>query len=327
MGMIKRLNLSLLVGFLLTASAGTAHADEAAPPEESKPGEQVERHLPPDQTFRQWSQNPNQPEGEGGDQLETRKVVGQKLETVKLKNVVPPIHFESGVAKIPPDYVDRLARILESMKARKNVRVHFVGHADSQRLSPGLARQFGDNLGLSRERAGEVAEYFKKTLGLPPEAITYDWVGDRQPIASNETEEGRALNRRVEVEVWYDEIRSATREEEVLVSDDIKRVKICRMQTLCKMTFKEGQERRARVKNLVAPLRYEDEITPVSEDFIQRIRQALTNLRDRQNVTINFIGYTDDAPLAARDERIYGNHLSLSKARARRVALAVKDTL
>src|SRR3989449_208453 len=213
------------------------------------------------------------------------------------------------------------------MRYRRNVRVHFVGHADSQRLSEPLARQFGDNMGLSRERAGEVAEYFKKTLGLPPEAITYEWVGDTQPVASNDTEEGRALNRRVEVEVWYDEVRKAPKEEEVVVADDIKRIKVCRTETVCKMRYKEGQERRARVRNLVVPLRYEDDTTPISEAFIQRIRESLANLHDKQNLAIKFIGYTDDAPLSARDERIYGTPLALSKARARRVALAMKDAL
>ena len=309
----------LFVGLPMTASAG---GDE---PEENKPGEAVERHLSSDQTFREWVQK--QLESDRGDRLETRQVVGEKLETVKLRNVVPPIHFESGVAKIPPDYVEKLARILESMRYRKNVRVHFVGHADSQRLSEPLARQFGDNMGLSRERAGEVAEYFKKTLGLPPEAITYEWVGDTQPVATNDTEEGRALNRRVEVEVWYDEVRKAPKEEEVLVRDDIKRIKVCRTETVCKMRYREGQERRARVRNLLAPLRYEDDTTPISEAFIQQIRQSLANLHDKQNVTVKFIGYTDDAPLSPRDERIYGTALSLSKARSRRVALAVKDAL
>ncbi|HYS03662.1 MAG TPA: OmpA family protein [Candidatus Dormibacteraeota bacterium] len=311
----------LLVGFTMTASAGDAS------PDEDKPGEAVERHLSSDQTFRQWAQEQTLREGERGDRLETRQVVGQKLETVKLRNVVPPIHFESGVAKIPPDYVTKLTRILESMRYRKNVRVHFVGHTDSQRLSEPLARQFGDNMGLSRERAGEVAEYFKKTLGLPPEAITYEWVGDTQPVASNDTEEGRALNRRVEVEVWYDEVRKASKEEEVVVPDDTKRIKVCRTETVCKMRYKEGQERRARVRNLVVPLRYEDDTTPISEAFIQQIRQSLANLHDKQNLTVRFIGYTDDAPLSARDERIYGTPLALSKARARRVALAMKDAL
>src|SRR5262245_52388050 len=182
-------------------------------------------------------------------------------------------------------------------------------------------------MGLSRERAGEVAEYFKKTLGLPPEAITYEWMGDTEPVASNQTEEGRSLNRRVEVEVWYDEVKEAPKEEEVVVSEEVKRIKVCRTQMLCKLRYREGHERRARVRNLLVPLRYEDDTTPVSEAFIQQIRQAVGNLSDKQNLTVKFIGYTDDAPLSERDQRIYGDQLSLSKARARRVALAVKDAL
>src|SRR5438094_240628 len=93
------------------------------------------------------------------------------------------------------------------------------------------------------------------------------------------------------------------------------------------MRYKEGQERRALVRNLVVPLRYEDDTTPVSEAFIQQIRQSLANLHDTQNLTVRFIGYTDDAPLSARDERIYGTPLALSKARARRVALAMTEAL
>lgn len=319
--MPNRRRLLLIAGALAAASLGLARGDE------TPPGEPVERHLSADQPFRQWSKDPKELASERGDRLESRQVGREELETVKLKNVVPPIHFESGVAKIPPDYVERLAKILESMRYRRNVRVHFVGHADSQRLSEGLASVFGDNMGLSRERAGEVAEYFKKTLGLPPEAITYEWAGDSQPIASNQTDEGRSLNRRVEVEVWYDEVREVAKSEEVVVPDDIKRIKVCRTETVCKLRYKEGQARRARVKNLVVPLRYEDDSTPISEAFTQQIRQAISNLQDKQDVRVKFIGYTDDAPLSERDERIYGNPLALSKARARRVALAVQEAL
>jgi flagellar motor protein MotB len=319
--MSKHRYLPLILGFLMTAPAGAAAVDT------SELSEPVERHLSVDQTFRQWTQNPDLLDSERGDRLEVRQIVGEELETVKLKNVVPPIRFESGVAEIPPDYVDRLAKILEGVRHRRNVRVHFVGHADSQPLSDALVRVFEDNAGLSRERAGEVAEYFKAALGLPPEAVTYEWVGDTQPIASNLTEEGRALNRRVEVEVWYDEVRDSVRDEEVVVSDDIRRVKVCRMETICKLRYREGHARRARVRNLVVPLRYADETTPVSKDFITQVQQALYNLRDKQHVTVRFIGYTDDAPLTGRDERIYGNHLSVSKARALRVALAMQEIL
>ncbi len=314
-------HLPLILGVFLAAGASWAQVQT------TEPGETVEHHLSPDQTLRRWSQDPDLLDSERGDRLEVRRVAGEKYETVKLKNVVPPIRFESGVAQIPRDYVDKLNAILETMRHRRNVRLHFVGHADSQRLSDALVRVFEDNAGLSRERAGEVAEYFKSALNLPAEAITYEWFGDTQPISSNQTEEGRALNRRVEVEVWYDEARDAVKDEEVVVTDDIKRIKVCRMETVCKLRYREGHSRRARVRNLVAPLRYVDETTPISDTFVTQVRQALDNLGDRQNVAVRFIGYTDDAPLSGRNKRIYGDHLSMSKARALRVALAMQETL
>jgi flagellar motor protein MotB len=319
--MSKHSLTALLLALSMTAAVGATSV------ETEDLGESVERHLDAYQGFSEWSQDPALLESERGDRLEVQQVPAEELDTVKLKNVVPPIRFESGVAAIPPDYVEKLATILESMRHRRNVRVHFVGHADSQPLSGELERVFGDNAGLSRERAGEVAEYFKRALGLPPEAISYEWAGDTQPIASNQTEEGRALNRRVEVEVWYDEVRDTLAEQEVVVADDIKRVKVCRMETVCKMRYLQGRARRARVKNLVVPLRYEYDNLDVSEHFTEQVRQALSNLRDKRNVAVRFVGYTDSAPLTGRDERIYGDHLSLSKARALRVALAMQETL
>src|SRR6476646_8340562 len=108
---------------------------------------------------------------------------------------------------------------------------------------------------------------------------------------------------------------------------DIKQIKVCRVETVCKMRFKEGQTPRTRVKNLVMPLRYEDETVPIPDAFTKQVRQALKNLQDKQGVTVRFIGYTDDAPLTGRDESVYGNALSLSKARAQRVALAMQKIL
>jgi len=110
-------------------------------------------------------------------------------------------------------------------------------------------------------------------------------------------------------------------------TDEVKRVKVCRVENLCKMRYKDGQTPRTRVRNLVLPLRYESETSPVSEVSTRQVRQALDNLRDKRGVTVRFIGYTDDAPLAGRDESIYGNHVSLSKALASRVALAMQTTL
>jgi flagellar motor protein MotB len=313
--------LALICGFTLSTVAVAQTVIE------QPPGQAVERQLPSDEPVTQWVQDPDLYKSEAGDKLEVQDVSGETAETVKLKNVIPPIHFESGVAQIPPGDVELLRKVLEGVRHRHNVRLHLVGHADDQPLSPALARIFTDNAGLSRERAGEVAEFLQRALDLPPAAITYEWAGDTRPIAPNTTPEGRARNRRVEVEVWYDEPRERVTQEEVLVPQEFKRVKVCRVETLCKLRFKEGQERRARVKNLVPPLHYEDETTVVSEEFIEHIRKALNNLRDKQNVVVKFIGYTDDAPLTGRNARIYGDQVAFSKAKALRVALAVQEAL
>ena len=287
----------------------------------------MERHLPDDVAFMQWVQDPERVATAEGDAIDTREVVADALETIKLSNLVPPIHFESGVAEIPDSTVESLAGILERMRDRTNVRLHLIGHADNQPLSPRLAQVYGDNAGLSRERAGQVAEHFQAALGLPPEAMSYEWLGDTDPVASNLTEEGRARNRRVEIEVWYDEVREQLALEEFLVPHEIKRVKVCRMQTVCKLRYVDGHARRARVKNLIAPLHYEDDAVEVTPAFVEQVRQSLQNLHDKQNVVVRFVGFTDDLPLTGRTGRIYGDHVGLSKARARRVALAVQDAL
>jgi flagellar motor protein MotB len=313
----------LLLSWLLLSSA-VAGAQEVI---EVELGEAVERHLPSDEPFMQWAQDPDRLRTESGDRLEEREVLADAVETVKLRNVVPPIRFESGVADIPPSHIARLRDILEGMRHLDNVRLHLVGHADAQPLSDALAGIYGDNAGLSQERAGEVAEFLQSALALPPEAISFAWAGDTRPIATNATDEGRALNRRVEVEVWYDEIGKKRAVEEVVVPEEIKRVKVCRTETVCKLRYRDGHALRARVKNLVAPLHFSEESVGVPEEFIQRVAEALHNLRDKQNVTVKFIGFTDDVPLTGRAERIYGTHLALSKAWAHRVALAVKDAL
>ena len=81
------------------------------------------------------------------------------------------------------------------------------------------------------------------------------------------------------------------------VTDETKLIKVCRAETVCKMRYREGNTPRMRVRNLVVPMRYEDESTPISDAFTKQIRQALDNLRDKRGVTVRFIGYTDDAPL------------------------------
>jgi len=330
--MVKRNIIIFCLGFILAAGiegfvvVNTAFS-AAGVREAAEVGATTEQQLPPDEPVRTWLLDPAIFASDQGDRVEKRQVVEPDVKTVKLTNLVPPIHFREGEAEIPADYLERLRKVLDNMRQRTNVRLHFVGHTDSLPLRPALQALYGDNIGLSRERAGTTAEYFQKALHLPPEAISYEGLGDSQPIADNLSETGRALNRRVEVEVWYDEIGEKTVEKEVIVPREINRVKVCRTETVCMLHYKEGHSHRAQVKNLLAPLHYQEGMVSVPESFLQQISQSLDNLRGKQNVVVKLIAYTDNTPLTGREKRIYGNPLGLSKAVARRVALAVQDGL
>jgi len=290
-------------------------------------GEAAEMHLPADQSLTPWIHDPAMFEEEEGDRTEIREVVEQDVKTIKIDNLVPPIHFGLGEVEITEGYLKLLHDVLDGMRDRANVRLHFIGHADSLALNGELKEQYNDNIGLSRERAGTLAEYCQRALNLPPEAISYEGLGDSRPVASNTTEEGRQLNRRVEVQVWYDEMTEKLVEKEAIIPREVNRVKICRTETVCKMRYKEGHSHRARVKNLIPPLHYDKGMPAVPEGFLQQLRQALKNLGSKQNVVVKFTGHTDNIPLKGRDKRIYGDHLGLSKANAHRVSLAVQDAL
>ena len=321
MNALTKFTSLLALSVVLMPSVSVANDDE------TPIGEAAERHLSLDGPQTKWVQDPDRVDTELGDSIELRETLVDALETIKLSNLVPPVHFQTGVADIPDTTVASLADILERMQDRLNVRLHLVGHADNRPLSPRLIEIYGDNAGLSQERAGQVAEHFQTALALPPEAISYEWAGDTKPVGSNLTEAGRALNRRVEVEVWYDEIAEQVALEEILIPHEIQQVKVCRMETVCKLRYVNGHSKRARVQNLVAPIHFDTEAIDVSDVFIENVAQAMENLANKDNVVVRFVGYSDDVPLLGRTERIYGDALGLSKARARRVAIAVQDSL
>ncbi len=327
-GFLLRFGIVVLcVCGVTAAGTGIASSEESGIRETHVRGEAAEMHLPTDRPLSPWVHDPAIFNKDEGDRTELREVVEKEVTTIKLDNLVPPIHFGLGRIEITETYLKMLREVLDGMRDRANVRLHFVGHADSLPLRGELIGIYGDNIGLSRERAGNVAEYCQRALSLPPEAISYEGLGDSQPVASNATEEGRRLNRRVEVQVWYDEIGEKHAEKEVVVPREGNRIKICRTETVCKLRYKDGHAHRARIRNLTSPLHYDKGMLSVPEEFLQQVGQALTNLGTKQNVVVKFIGYTDNIPLKGRDERIYGDPVGLTKAVARRVALAVHDDL
>jgi len=291
-------------------------------------GENTEMHLAPDAVFNLWIQDETFFRPREEDRVEVKKILEKSAETFKLDNAVKDIPFSSGREVIPEKNINELKQLLDKMKNRTNVRVHFVGHSDNDPLTGASIAKYGDNIGLSKARAETTAEFFQQILDLPPESISYDGVGASQPIVSNNTAIGKAKNRRVEVQVWYDKIKEYVVEKKVVVpAPKLHRIKVCRKETVCKLRYKKGTAKRARLRNLIPPLRLAEGESEIPAGFINQIKEVLTNLQGKQNILVRFVGHTDNLPLSDRQLRIYGKRSALSKARARRVSLAVADAL
>lgn len=131
--------------------------------------------------------------------------------TKQIEDVIDPIRFDLGSADISDEQIRKLQTEIERYRQERDVRVVIAGHTDSTRLSPATAAKFGDNQGLSISRAWEVANLIGDKL--PQEVvIEVEGYGQSQPIASNSTPEGRALNRRVEVHLKFEQENAAAQD-------------------------------------------------------------------------------------------------------------------
>ena len=103
-----------------------------------------------------------------------------------------PILFASGSAEIDPASDEILARVAAAITAAPGIDVEIVGHTDSQ----GSA---SINSSLSASRASAVLDRLVE-LGVEADRLTSRGAGEDEPIDSNDTEEGRAANRRIAFE-------------------------------------------------------------------------------------------------------------------------------
>lgn len=102
------------------------------------------------------------------------------------------ILFDFDKDTIKPESRPTLGEIAALLKSKPELRLKVVGHTDNQ----GTAEY---NLDLSRRRAANVVATLSREFAIAPERLSAEGAGLTQPIASNETEEGRAQNRRVEL--------------------------------------------------------------------------------------------------------------------------------
>ena len=112
---------------------------------------------------------------------------------VGTKVVLENIYFETGKAVLRPESFDALEQVSRFLENNPGIRLEISGHTDNT----GSLRI---NQRLSRERAKAVVDWLI-SQGTSPEKLEYEGYADTQPVAPNDTAEGREKNRRVEFKV------------------------------------------------------------------------------------------------------------------------------
>ncbi len=102
-----------------------------------------------------------------------------------------PVNFQTGSAELLVDSHAALDKVAETAKKYPNLKLRVEGHTDST----GSASL---NQTLSQKRADAVRSYLVHASGVPADQVVAAGFGQTRPIASNQTSEGRAQNRRVE---------------------------------------------------------------------------------------------------------------------------------
>lgn len=109
------------------------------------------------------------------------------------------ILFDSGSDEIKTSAIGILGKVGDILKVYDKHMIKIEGHTDNVQISGG---RFPNNMWLSTARAARVYDYFVSKKRLTASTLEATGRGECHPIASNETEKGRAKNRRVEIKIY-----------------------------------------------------------------------------------------------------------------------------
>jgi len=101
------------------------------------------------------------------------------------------IYFDVNKDEVKPESYGTLKGIADVLKENPAVRVKIVGHTDSDGADAA-------NLDLSKRRGASVREELVKNFGIDASRLESDGLGETKPVAPNDTQTNKALNRRVE---------------------------------------------------------------------------------------------------------------------------------
>jgi len=113
-------------------------------------------------------------------------------------DVAEQLFFDSGRANLKDTGKAVLKKVGEALKGYEDKVIRIVGHTDNVPISKSAQKVFPSNWELSVARATTVVRYLQE-VGIPPERMIASGRAEYQPIAENDTPDGRKKNRRIEI--------------------------------------------------------------------------------------------------------------------------------
>ena len=141
-----------------------------------------------------WSQNMERQKREMEQATQGTGIAVTQTQDNQLKLDIPSdISFAVGRSDIQSNFAPVLDRFAEGLRNNPNTDVRIIGHTDNTGSD-------AVNNPLSLERAASTRNYLTGR-GIDGRRISIEGMGERQPIATNDTAQGRSRNRRVEIYV------------------------------------------------------------------------------------------------------------------------------
>lgn len=113
-------------------------------------------------------------------------------------NMVDSILFDSGKAEVKKGGLEILEKVISILKDVNDKAIRIEGHTDNVQIGGALAKRYPTNWELSAARAINVAR-FLQDQGIDPGQLAAVAYGEWKPAGTNDTEEGKAKNRRIEI--------------------------------------------------------------------------------------------------------------------------------
>jgi chemotaxis protein MotB len=113
-------------------------------------------------------------------------------------NMVDSILFDSGKAEVKKGGLEILGKVISILKDASDKSIRIEGHTDNVQISRALAHRYPTNWELSAARAINVMRFLQEQ-GIDPANLSAVAYGEWKPVATNDTAEGKAKNRRIEI--------------------------------------------------------------------------------------------------------------------------------